>query len=43
MADLDVAKELFKAWDINKKKYIKVDLLKENLVALGLSEDLGFV
>jgi hypothetical protein len=43
MADLEVAKELFKAWDLQQKRYIKIDFLTEKLVALGLSEDLGFV
>lgn len=43
MADIDVAKELFKTWDVSQKKYIKVDFLTENLVAVGLTEDLGFV
>jgi len=43
MEDLEVAKELFKAWDTLQKRYIKIDVLTENLVALGLSEDLGFV
>jgi len=40
---LEFCKEIFKAWDVNKKGYLSVEELTEKLMALGLATDREFV
>jgi hypothetical protein len=35
--DIDLAKELFKAWDAKRRGFISFDLLSSNLISMGLA------
>jgi len=35
--DIEKAKELFNAWDIDRKGFIHFDVLAENLISIGLA------
>ena len=37
--DVDLAKELFRAWDIRMSKFLTLDDIIEKLVSIGLSVD----
>jgi hypothetical protein len=42
MKDLELAKELFKAWDTKLKRHLSFDDITSHLVALGLLVDYRF-
>ena len=39
----DMAKEIFKAWDIKLRRYILFEDFAENVIGLGLASDTKFV
>ena len=41
--DMEFAKQIFKAWDLNQKGYLTAKEFSEQLVGLGLSTDIAFV
>ena len=43
MQDMELAKEIFKAWDFDKKGYLTEEELAEQLIGLGLSTTSEFV
>ena len=43
MAEIDIARSIFSAWDHTEKGYLTIVELSEELVTLGLSTDVTFV
>lgn len=43
LKDMEFAKQIFKAWDLNQKGYLTAKEFSEQLVGLGLSTDINFV
>lgn len=43
MNDVELAKEIFKAWDVENKGYLSVEELTDQLVGLGLATNKSFV
>ena len=39
----DLAKEIFKAWDIKMHRYLTIEEIAENFIGLGLAPDIQFV
>lgn len=43
LQDIDFAKQIFKAWDIDEKGYLSADELTDRLIGLGLSTTKDYV
>ena len=39
----ELAKEIFKAWDVKLHRYLTTDEIAENFIGLGLAPDTQFV
>ena len=39
----DLAKEIFKAWDVKMHRYLTIEEIAENFIGLGLAPDIQFV